>query len=470
MPPSPGVDKLELTEFKFADTSLEAKVVPVLNDWGKGIIRRFKQAGRQQELYHRSRAAAIAWGPFRMREFEHRLQRLSKHSKWLEEIRWPPGLSVRYNTSYVRNVLRHMKFDWGYIQAYVKDHKASSVSPGVKWSNLLMNVEEWKELYEALRAMLELHEHDEAPVYRQRPMNVGLRARAPGITGDLGRPIVVKVDRCRVVLFSPDLSTWAAFMPNKPGWYESTYAIVDEICDDMDLASLEWVSGATHGGKIYTQAADWFTKYRHFDAYDIGSAESVVGPTFEHGMAWMFIPIGGYVHLPSGQVGTTALDSSLAIYLARKMQTRYGGSASLIHQGDDVNIFHEGKAWPDYGLLERQPQDSNLGFVLGVAFRPDVQYPHILGFKYSGDRADKAKRLFESSEFRDDEALINELGERERKLWYNLWFGKFGDWSLLQAVKRIKPERYRGGTEELVAFLEELEAADPDALEDSEVE
>jgi len=459
MPPAPGVDRLEIEILEISDKLVRARVSPTLNKWGRDIISKYRRAGRMNELFHRSRKAAIAWGPLRVAEFDHRLEKLDANKAWLAKTRMPARHTITYNSGFVRATLDALKLDMGYIRTYVKEHERSSVMPGVKWSNLGLDKSAWDGMLDAIRGVLELHEHNAVMTYKDRPHYAGLRARGEKLEGQVGYATETELTRCRITLYYPSDSVWAAFIPDKLAWYKKVFALVDEIGDDMRLPRIQWTSGATHGGKIFLHARDHFDEHRHFSALDGGSWESVVGNGFSPGCSWQFLPVGGYLHLPSGSMPTTAHDTAYMLYIARLMAAREGGDASFVIQGDDLNVWHDRGHWKGSELVERQDLDTELKFLLGISYSPDLDRPHILGFKYSGDRAAKAVNLRVGKQFTGSNALESDLSEREKKMWHGLYFGEFGSRTLLDAIRRVKPERYRGGAEELVMLLEELEAS-----------
>jgi len=452
MPCSPGVKSYSLDGvYNVSDRIINYSLDVELRDRTIAGIKDLPE----QQLIHRSRDIAMAARPLQITEFEHREQRIKDNLKYLDKIRSYISDSqiIEMWDVLLDETLAAYRFDPVYISKYIKEHETSSMGAGYKWGELSgLPTPDWKQIYDhsyAWMDQLSARRYDK--LYLQVPFLLGMRSRANALDHVSGHMhIENRNDRSRVVMFRSCLSMPGVFMPDKLSWYKRILHTVEEVCGSSKKIHYPMLEG----GQVYQIVSDLLHDgYTHY-AYDGGSWESVVGETFKGIMNPFLTTVGSLMTLPSGIYATSALGTMLSVIVASRMMS---GDDEAVILGDDINIFskRDCSRLGQGDLVAYQKEDSDVRFVLGVAYKWDSDAPRVCGFKCTTDRADKSIHLGI-----DEDGLIKEKNkgsadERTTELWNGLYHGQFGYQTLLESLKRTLAAEFRGGSEMIHKMAEE---------------
>jgi hypothetical protein len=331
--------------------------------------------------------------------------------------------------------MKRMTLDSDNLQKYIKEHEDSSIIPRVKWG-MLPDVKDdmsfWKGFYDNIKANFDEHVWTEA---FNDPFNFGSRQRVPD---DVFRNEIhydAEIDRTRIVMFTPALSSVFAFVPDKVGFYRE---VIEGALDVFEINE-QFITPMTHGGEVYGAASEALhdgtntviclgddvnifkngTQY----AYDGVNWETQVGTILGkpfHGTKTYF---GGMYHVPSG-VFDTSLDDTLASMWV------YSQSEEM-KKGDNMT-----------GIMEREKMDEDVNFMLGLAYNYDPLVPRLQGLKLTQDKADAAVPLPTGRNLE----IVKRWKDDEAERWYLGYHGTTpSGGTLLDFLQRIKPEDFKGG-------------------------
>jgi hypothetical protein len=454
MPPSPGVEGY----------TLDGQYNPLRNDIEYTLVVKVRPETvialrdlSYQQLNLRSRDIALGARPLQTREFDHRQKRIKDNSKYLDTIRamLTVGVVKEMWDVLLDATLDAYQFDPTYIGKYIKEHQTSSTGTGYKWGELSdLAVDDWKLIYDESKAWMEqlsVARYDQK--YLQLPYLLGMRARSNlidkiALTDEM--LLQGTLNRSRIVMYRAALSMPGVFMPDKTSWYRTILG----ACERAVHASHKIHYPMIEGGQVYQVVSDLLNKGMEHYAYDGGSWESVVGEVFKGPMNPMLTQLGDLSALPSGIYATSALGTMLSLVVANKMMSSDDEAVLL---GDDINIFSkQDRTGLDLGdLIAYQADDSDIRFVLGVAYKWDTNAPRIVGFKCTTDRADKSIHLSIDESGIIHEQVKGKADQRTVALWHGLYHGQFGYQTLLEALKRTVPAEFRGGSEIIHKMAEE---------------
>jgi hypothetical protein len=326
----------------------------------------------------------------------------------------------------------------GHLEKYAKAHATSSAASGSKWNTAdLSDTAFWTEVFEWYKELFEnlidWVEEGRTPAFG---MNTGSRARAklPYFHADSpGGPYDNEIDRTRTVMFKAPLSSVFAFVPDKAGFYKET---INTALTYFDF-DFEYSCPLVDGGDVYRLASDAFVgNIEHdvvinlgddwnrikrngtgFIAKDGANWEGQAGTLLGQPFWGTKTKIGNTFQIPSG-VWDTSIDGTIAM-----MQT--GG----------VTI-------PD--LLEEEPEDTEVKFVLGMQYAVDPLMPRTQGFKMSMDKADKGINL----KLDESHSVSGKHSTMETKAWLLSYDGlKVDGDSLLSSFERVEAGEFVSGTE-----------------------
>jgi len=266
----------------------------------------------------------------------------------------------------------------------VSEHKDSSIIPGLKWAQLPTDdANWWRQFLEVLKGALERAYGSGDDLTPRGPMFLGGRQRPDQTTLAGVSEYDLEVIRTRVVNFHPAFSTMFAFMPDKKGFYTEVFEAVLDLFDISDHVLFPPVDG----GSVYIEFADWLldnedgvvvlsddlnvvANGEHY-AYDGASWETSCGVLLNDGMGKMKTCFGGGMHIPSGVVDTT-LDGTIAnLWL-------YANNRDQLRAGEQINQ-----------ILEMEPDDTRINFMLGFRYSDDPTHPRLQGLKLMTDNSSK---------------------------------------------------------------------------------
>jgi hypothetical protein len=281
------------------------------------------------------------------------------------------------------------------------------------------------------------------------PMYTGIRSRSPGLGGHspLEEQYSGEIDRSRIIMFHPALSTWTLFLPDKKEFYAETLTKIQ----DLFGISEKVMTPIVHGGQVYVEAAEHIANGLLERCFDGKGWEAQVGILMNDAFSPYFTNMYGHRVLPSGITLTSWIDTVGSLWILSKMNVKYEMAVVL---GDDVNVFSEKDQSSGHmeGIMEHQPEDEDIQFMLGVSYARDPWQPRIQGVKLMADRGDKAIHLPLSPGFYVDDIVKGTHDERTTELWYGLSLGRFGPRTLIDAIRSIPGHEFKGPD----AMIEEL--------------
>jgi len=345
----------------------------------------------------------------------------------------PTDLSERIYKHKIRTLIKHLKIDVDHIRKYVKEHKTSSVSPGLKWADLPdpdEDMEFWKQFHAKLLFIAEeyLFPGYKLPAF---PFHLGGRARTEQQTVKNQWDYDIESERSRIVMFHPSLSLFFVFIPDKKQFYTDIWI---ESCRMMGIEDMNILFPPVHGGQVYKAWGDGLKDNvdtllvilgDDFNLLKNGKQLSWDGSNWEQfvptilGPCWnpCFTSFGGFIALPSG-VWSTTIDGSIAM--------AWLGTRVLKDNIPEIE-----------GVFELQPEDMDRNFMLGLRYVDDPMYPRLQGLKLSVDDATKTRRLKADV----SEELTSKYKPEESISWYNAYHGlRLDGGSLLDAFAEVDAE------------------------------
>jgi hypothetical protein len=392
--------------------------------------RQLKKLIPPWQIVHRSRDVVLSGAALRIPElrknkakYEQFVPKLPDESKLSEEE------SHAIFDIVMEHTLKYLAFDYEHILHYAREHKESSIGHGHRWNEAeLVTEDEWRSIFnETVRVAEMIAAHP--GLYNQIVFSTGLRGRPNRLEGP-GSRTEGEVDRSRIVLFSPSLNIWNAFIIDKAGWYE---AIMNDVVAYLSPDPV-FIMPQISGGQLYIDAAEFFKDDIPFEAWDGKAWESntaaILGVAFNPFM----INLLGCMMLPSGIALTSLLNTIANIVYNRR------GSGTHIISGDDDNVFG-GK--PGKGIsMEYQPDDTLNKYILGITYRADPMLPRICGWKVTTDRSTKSLPL-RSTPGEHDIVVGSKHTPEARSAGFGMFLGHYGEGSLLQALSEVSAADFK---------------------------
>lgn len=442
MPPSPGVTSY--TVKAYFDQEKASLHYACDYAFAPGFWDFFDVISKIQpeQLKHRSRIAAVAYGPLRVAELEKKLKSKELYSDDINRLRMPEEKSRAVLNICIDESLRAFKFQKDYILSYIKEHSGSSIGSGFHWADLEdLEDEDWLELLRRCQAIISSFGSENYGKYFQTPMTVGARARSVEIGDTLSDHMEADVERTRIIMFHFMLQCWSVFIPNKDEWYRR---ILTRVMRLFGVDPHKVRTPLIDGGQIYVFASQLFAEGYNLHAYDGKQWETVVGEILGTPFNPLMICAQG-VMLGSGIAWTSLLGTICTIWVYSLLCNGY----YAIILGDDLNIFSKGaRPFKGAGVVEYQELDSKCKFILGVSYFRDPLMPRLQGLKLTVDNGEKAQHFEVSYNDYGTEKVVKGHHDRTaRLLWYGMHFGYFGSRSLIDAIQDIPSSNWRGGSE-----------------------
>jgi hypothetical protein len=402
----------------------------------------------KQQIWHRSRAVAMAVDVLRINEMKHRLDQFAEYKKYYDGVALSERESHEANQVVIEETRNHFHLDYEHIAHYIRDHIRSSLGGGgVKWRQALdMTRDEWKNVLERIKANLELGELHPTWYPANFPQS-GERARSLALGNVLlvwfpGRGTWAIVDRTRIILFGNYMSLYTVFIRDKASWYKT---VIEKFIDIIKPEG-EYHFPFMLGGQVYRLFSDMHKTNLPFHAYDGKAwdtgAGRILGPSFN----WLLVPIGGVSQVASGQSHTSMLDTLAIIAASRKL------TGTKICLGDDLN--HWGNSTIHTPILEMDPADTKYRFNLGMSFWHDPDVPRISGFKVTKDRS-VDMRSIQTVDFQELAAAYGaRRSKEERVLHAGMYLGQFGKGTLLERIEKLPPNDWKSPGELMDSLIE----------------
>lgn len=410
---------------------IQARATHRLSQWGQRLMTELSD----RQISWRSRPAGVMSNRLQLNEITRRVTNARKNMDLLDSISLPDNIAEELLSIKKNALMKRLTLSTDTLTKYVKEHEDSSIVPRVKWGMLPEPSEDmafWKKFYDNVKANFDNHIWTEA---FNTPFNFGSRQRVPD---DVERDKIhydLEIDRTRIVMFTPSLSSVFAFVPDKVGFYQE---VIEGALDLFEIND-HFLTPMTHGGEVYGTASealrngdnaviclgDDVNVFRNGVQYAFDGVNwetqvgTILGAPF-HGTKTYF---GGMYHVPSG-VFDTSLDDTLA-------------SMWVYSQNDDMK---KGIGMP--GVMEREEMDEDVNFMLGLAYNYDPEMPRLQGLKLTQDKADAAVPLPSGRNLE----LTAKWKEDEAERWYLGYHGTTPTGgTLLDFLEKIKPEDFRGG-------------------------
>lgn len=431
MPASPAVKKIWL-EVEYVDDMLIYTMNIEWRDSAKWLITQLAQG----QITHRSRIGTIAYTPLQLAELAKRTLQMQN---WNLENRFSRYQALEGKMSeifrlFMDETIKHLEFNADWIISFISDHKKSSVDRGLKWSALSdMNLDEWKEFYNTVVTLAQAISSNEGR-YLNLKYNSAIRARSDSLVGNtLPNNFEGTIDRSRIVLFNPLLSSWNIFIPNKKSLYTNVLKGAANILGVPQLILYPY----SEGGTLYSKASELFNQGLPFKAIDGKNWESAVGNILGPSFRAFYTNLHGIDVLPSG-IWATSLLGTLAT-LVTLVYSKGDYVASIL--GDDLNVWgnYRAEAVP---YMEEELLDSKFGNILGLGFKENPDFPRVYGVKAQSDRADKALPLRIGASDKFSIELSGRHSNAEIGAWIGAYLGYFGGKSLIEAVRNIDFQKY----------------------------
>lgn len=440
------MDDPENRGHKVPHFSMTCKLEPGL----KAVIKDLPEWQRT----HRSRKISLAFSRGQYFELARRATATRNKMDILKRLAIPDDQSRVTSIIQAEAFKKGAKVDPEYLMKYIKEHETSSVFAGTKWPMLGDPHDfkrEWQQLLDYHLAVCDAIIDDE--MFGKMPnfaLNLGSRQRYNG------QPVEADpdswthqgfIERSRVVLYHPALSSWFAFLPKeaKPTYYKDT---VLNALDYLNIETVgEYISPLWAGGKVYSRVANAMQggdpitlglgdDYNVIDsdgvlhAVDGSTWDSFAGVICGRGHYWSSTYFGGHNSVPSGVVDTTTKDQLAMAHLVNERQKITGRMIDKM-EGNDSYLLP--------GVAEFQPADSDASFVLGLTYGTPkgVEFPALCGVKLMEDSADTFRPLQEGrtitqTRLDDENALLS-----HQNAFYGL---TIDNESLLTVMAGIDPE------------------------------
>jgi hypothetical protein len=250
-------------------------------------------------------------------------------------------------------------------------------------------------------------------------------------------------------MFHPAFSMMNVFIPDKVRMYDYLIAESSKIINP----SCEIQSPLVTGGDVYANAVSWFNDYE-FGPHDgvnweVAAAE-LLGPAF-HPMAMV---IDGFRTEASGRWDTSAVNTVSTMLVGERTGIFQKAEVAAV-MGDDCNAW--GKTKPIVNtpaLMEHQPEDDEVGFLLGLAYKLGDD-PRICGVKLTMDNAQKMIPFSLMEDGVTDVQDQSRHSEQERSAWIGMYEGYLGNKTMIEALSAVKAERYKGPGQLIQEIFEE---------------
>jgi len=445
MPPTPGVARYTIRacydpEERVLDYECDYQFSPGFFDFIRVVLEK-----QPEQLVHRSRIAAVAYGPLREAEMDRKTAAREKYADEIASLVMPEEVAARVLHICVDETVKHWRVDLDYISRYIDEHETSSIGGGYHWSDLrLLEERDWLEISQLCLSIVEGLIGNIYGKRLQTVMNVGARARSVELPNKVSTHLTATVDRTRIIMFTFGLQCWSAFIPDKVSWYASILLRTMRVFGvQPELVSTPLI----HGGKVYPFASKLFQQGYVLHAYDGKQWESVVGLILGKPFLPLMMHSKGAM-LGSGIAWTSLLGTIAALWVYSLL---FKGLHAII-LGDDINVFSKStrRPYPGKGVVEYQELDSKLKFILGVSFYRDILRPRLQGIKLTVDNGAKARHIdVGEGGMGTDLRIEGKHSLESRLLWYGMHFGYFGARSLLEAIEDIRPDQWRGPGEML---------------------
>jgi len=459
MPSSPMCDEYMLTS-KYQNARDEAPTVynPVLRyraniRWAKHSSTLLKLVDPQQ-VWHRSRAIAIAVDSLRIAEMQRRISRANEKLTEYREHGASDRLSYEISQIVIEETRRHMHLNWDNISAYIRDHIRSSLGGGgFKWRSAFeINRSEWKSILEQQLENLELMEAHR-DWYPSNEPRTGERARS----GDLkpGEPPIwfpsedswYDVERTRIITFGNYMSLYTPFIVDKASWYGT---VLKKVFDAVKPAA-EYFTPLIEGGKIYLKYAELHEKTNNFQSYDATTWDAGAGIVLGKYMHSFMFPAGGIPQVATGQSHTT-MDGTIAAIIA---SSKVGGTFCVF--GDDLP--HWGPQRFHGTILEADPDDTKYKFNSGVTYWHDPRKPRITGWKPTNDRSRDMIPLHMEPNREFQVVIGGTHTVQQRAAHAGMYLGDWADGTLLDAISKITASNFKSPRE----LFEDMVATTPES-------
>jgi hypothetical protein len=452
MPPSPGVEHYKIAGWILPDeVAYEMKIKWRPETWS------LMKTLPDKQVFHRSRDIAAAFSFLQVNEFAHQVNKTRQEKRYVDQLsgllkpsQWEQLADVMFDET-----LKNMKFSMDKIQHYIAEHKNSSTGLGFKWQALeILDTTDWKLIFEAIKgwceyAFSEEHRH----MYYPESYRVGRRARSNALTPPLTNPQYVRAskNRDRRVMFRFRWSVISAFLSDKVAWYKNVF----EEAIRLAGTSAEYHFPMLEGGKVYEVMAESLNEgYKHY-AYDGGAWEQVCGAAMGPAYNVVMTQLEEFNSLPSGSIFTSMIGTLMNI-ISTKLTA--GPNTRYILLGDDQNKLDkrddQTKSWGS--ILEYQQADSEVMFVLGLAFLWDYFKPRLCGLKATIDNADHMMPMMvDRSSMTFEHQMEGKADERLTALWNGMYTGYIGDHTIYDRMVQRTAEQSRAGSETIVKLAED---------------
>lgn len=439
---SPASDQCQYTARFSANETGQQTIVGearhILSPIGERLMRNLPL----NQISHRSRPYGVMSFRLEVNELNRRIQRAKDNAVQLQNLTLPSSESEAILNIKRNAVLKRIKWDDKTWNKYVKEHKDSSIVPGVKWAalddNPLIDAEfkrGWVEMHKSA-----FEEHILTDQLWNTPFDLGGRQRTGEVVEPYESNYIIDENRTRIVNFHMPASTLYSVIPDKTGMMDEIFTNVMDLFDINQQVMFPPV----HGGEVYGAAAealyhgedmlivlgDDLNVYKNGKqfAFDGVNWETQVGTMMGDANRGTKSFFGGMWHLPSG-VWDTTIDGSIAT-----LKT-WSSNEDSLSKGTNID-----------GIMERELMDEEVNFMLGLRYADDPWRPRLQGVKLSVDKKTSQHTLPRGS----TRSFGNSYSEEEAIRWELAYYGTTldGD-SLLHFLKDIKPEDFRGGSEQI---------------------
>lgn len=368
------------------------------------------------QVEHRSRPATLMSGKLQANEFRKRMAGQVSKMPDLLENQIPESVSWEIKSIKWQALKKRLTVDMDHIRAYISDHKDSSIIPGLKWSQLpTENSNWWRAFLNVIRGVLEEAYESKEAVVPNMPFFLGSRQRPDQTTLPGVSEYDLEVLRSRVVNFHPAFSAVFAFVPDKRGYYTDVFHAILNLFDISDHVLFPPV----YGGATYVEFADMLlnredgvvvlsddlnvvAQGEQF-AFDGSNWETSCGVLLNTPLGSTKTTFGGGAHIPSG-VYDTSLDGTITnLWL-------YSQHRDALRSGES----------PVPEILELEPTDTRINFMLGFRFADDPTHPRLQGAKLMVDNATKTVSVPQGRGV----IVESDYSEREREAWHLAYYGE----------------------------------------------
>jgi len=444
MPPSPGVDLYLLHWIQEEDGTVNYEVKV---EW-RSFVHHLERILPKDQISHRSRLVAFAVSNLRVNELNHRIEQVTQFRHELDRVALSPTKSARIYDRMLAIYDKYLVDDLEVFEKYTRARPRSSMGGGHRWREASqLSRAEISSLYDLVKANIANLRRNPG-TYTQIRYNTGLRARSQELDR-VSTNYRATVERTRTIFFSNEVSSWNAFVKDKPQMF---HEVLEMVIQEVG-AQAYYIFPAEIGGQVYVEASERFNEGLPFKAFDGKSWESCVGRILGPAFTPLMFHVSGFDMLGSGTAYTSLVDTMAAVVATRT------ATGDIISLGDDINQLGHGAYMPKYPFIEYQPMDTRMKFILGQSFRDDPLTPRITGLKATTDRStemiavpvDREDRFKVVSKRRDD---------RQRATWGGLFLGRFGDTTLINRLKKIKPADFKGPSEMFEDLIDKEENID----------